>query len=450
MRVICSKCQFENQADPNASRVVCARCATIIDVAMGDNFSAGYGGSNNLPSGGATGNFGNPGSGNFGANYSSGYEQTIRPGAYPPAPTNRPQLPEGDVYATRIDDDFDDVLDIPRPNNQLQSYQYQDTNPAFDDVFSSPAGGYETMIDSRPADPYQQPNTFQQPNAYQQPNNFQPPNAYQQPNAHQANAYQQGNAYDAGPTFDQPNYGAQQQQDAEFMGWPVLPEDTTDPGIPPSSAFSKKSGLLKGALMLAAAAALLFVGYSWIFGGKKPVPKPLPVAIEENGGTDNVAVNNGGTTTPATGAAPVGPSGPSAPNGVKPVLIPPSVGVDPKATAKAGATILPPKPVNVVPPAPPVTKPPAVATAPASTTPNKGNITIQAGSYSDQGQATGRVSALKAASVDARVVTANIPGKGTWYRVQIGRFPSREAAASYANGLRGKGALPDFLVTPIN
>ena len=29
MRVICPKCQFENQAD--SSRVVCARCATIIE-----------------------------------------------------------------------------------------------------------------------------------------------------------------------------------------------------------------------------------------------------------------------------------------------------------------------------------------------------------------------------------------------------------------------------------
>ena len=97
-------------------------------------------------------------------------------------------------------------------------------------------------------------------------------------------------------------------------------------------------------------------------------------------------------------------------------------------------------------PAPPVTKPVA---APPSTTPNKGNITIQAGSYNDQGQANARVSALKAANVDARVVSANIPGKGTWYRVQIGRFPSREQAASYANGLRGKG-VTEFLVTPIN
>jgi cell division septation protein DedD len=429
MRVICPKCQFENQADQSASRVVCARCATIIDVGMGleSNYGGGYGNA----SSGATG-------GGFGGNYSGNYEQTIRPGAYPPAPVNRPQLPEGDVYATRIDDDFDDVLDIPRPNAQLQSYQYNDNSPAFDDVFSTP-GSYDTMVDSRqPAQPF--PSDNFQSNAYQQ-------NSYQQ------NAYQ-ANPYDNNPTFDSPNYGAP-QQDPEFMGWPVLPEDTTDPGIPPTSAFSKRGGLLKGALALVLFGALALFAYSWLGGGKTPKGKQPPAVVvegnEQGSDTAQTAVNIGGDK-PATGASNtvVGLSG-SAPTvnvpPVNPVVPPPSVA--PATGPKAGATVLPPvKEVIKTPPAEaPKLPAPAVAT---STTPNRGNITIQAGSYNDMAQANDRVAKLKAANETARVVTANIPGKGTWYRVQIGRFPSREQAASYATQLRAKNLVQEFLVTPAN
>jgi DedD protein len=82
-------------------------------------------------------------------------------------------------------------------------------------------------------------------------------------------------------------------------------------------------------------------------------------------------------------------------------------------------------------------------------TPNRGNITIQVGSFSDQAQANDRVNRLQAANVTARMVTANIPGKGTWYRVQVGKFVSREQATAYASQLRGRGLVQDFMVTPI-
>jgi cell division septation protein DedD len=422
MRVICPKCQFENQADQSASRVVCARCATIIDVGMGleSNYGANYGGGHGNASPGSTG-------GGFGGNYSGNYEQTIRPGAYPPAPASRPQLPEGDVYATRIDDDFDDVLDIPRPNTQLQSYQYNDNTPAFDDVFSTP-GSYETMVDSRqPAQPYQADNF--QGNPYQQ-------SSYQQ------NAYQ-ANPYDNNPTFDSPNYGAP-QQDPEFMGWPVLPEDTTDPGIPPTSAFSKRSSLLKGALALVLFGAVALFAYSWLGGGGKTT-KPKQVVVEgEQGGDATQTATNTGADKPTTVASNtvVGPSG-SAPTvnvpTVNPVVPPPSVA--PATGSKAGPTVLPPVKEAIKTPPP---------EAPTATTPNRGNITIQAGSYNDQAQANDRVAKLKAANETARIVPVNLPGKGMWYRVQIGRFASREQAASYANQLRAKNLVQEFLVTPVN
>jgi cell division protein FtsN len=110
-------------------------------------------------------------------------------------------------------------------------------------------------------------------------------------------------------------------------------------------------------------------------------------------------------------------------------------------------------------PIPPISAPPAGRTGPSQTpklttpslptTPNRGNLTIQIGSFKDQAEADGRAAKLKSQGVDARVVRADIPGKGTWYRVQVGGFASREEASSYGNQLRSKGLVQDFIVTTI-
>ena len=34
-----------------------------------------------------------------------------------------------------------------------------------------------------------------------------------------------------------------------------------------------------------------------------------------------------------------------------------------------------------------------------------------------------------AAGYDAHVVPADIPGRGRWYRIRVGHFPSRESAS---------------------
>ncbi|HEY6186950.1 MAG TPA: SPOR domain-containing protein [Pyrinomonadaceae bacterium] len=103
---------------------------------------------------------------------------------------------------------------------------------------------------------------------------------------------------------------------------------------------------------------------------------------------------------------------------------------------------------------PPATQPaPAVntPTAPAATTPvadqGTGNFTVQVGSYNNAAQADERVSRLRSGGVEARVVRAEIPHRGTWYRVQAGRFTSQMEAARYATELKGKGATDDFVVT---
>lgn len=112
----------------------------------------------------------------------------------------------------------------------------------------------------------------------------------------------------------------------------------------------------------------------------------------------------------------------------------PAPSVAPSAAPAAATQVAPP--VVVASPAP-------VAAASQGT----GNYTIQVGSYNSAAQAEERVSRLNASGIEARVVKAEIPRRGTWYRVQAGRFASHEEAARYGAQIKGKGATDDFIVT---
>ncbi len=76
-----------------------------------------------------------------------------------------------------------------------------------------------------------------------------------------------------------------------------------------------------------------------------------------------------------------------------------------------------------------------------------GSLTIQLGAYKSAGEAQQRVAKLKAAGVEGRVVKAEVPGKGVWYRVQSGRFTNESEASKHASELRAKGTVKDFIVT---
>ncbi len=103
------------------------------------------------------------------------------------------------------------------------------------------------------------------------------------------------------------------------------------------------------------------------------------------------------------------------------------------------------------------TPPPAAATAAPSVvappTPlaeqGVGNYTVQIGSYNNASQAEERAGQLSSSGVEARVVRAEVPRRGTWYRVHAGRFASREEAARFGAQLKGKGAADDFIITEV-
>jgi hypothetical protein len=56
---------------------------------------------------------------------------------------------------------------------------------------------------------------------------------------------------------------------------------------------------------------------------------------------------------------------------------------------------------------------------------------------------------LKSAGFEARSVEVEIPKRGTWYRVQSGRFVSRDEAERYGRQLRDRGVVSSFITTDV-
>jgi cell division septation protein DedD len=258
----------------------------------------------------------------------------------------------------------------------------------------------------------------------------------------------------AEPNFDNPSYGV--PPEPEFMGWPVLPEDSTDPGMPTTSGFAKKNSLFRTVLIVAAALGLLFIAYSLFspVGTRKLPPKPATDTETSSTATGSEQTKTDGSAKDDIAAV----TNPNKTAGDKPPAGPSGTETKPATALPKSEKVVPP--VTVVTPAPKVlqpenttvkkTEPPKTENAGVPPTPNRGGITLQVGSFNDRAQADERVSRLKAAGVDARIVSATIPNRGLWHRVQVGRFVSREQAAGYANQLRGRGLVQDFMVTPVN
>lgn len=81
----------------------------------------------------------------------------------------------------------------------------------------------------------------------------------------------------------------------------------------------------------------------------------------------------------------------------------------------------------------------SLATGMTSAYQGGGGYTLQVGSTNDEAAARAQVAQLKAAGHTAYYVRAEIPGKGTWYRIRVGRFGSPADAQRYSRTLGGKG-----------
>jgi uncharacterized repeat protein (TIGR01451 family) len=74
------------------------------------------------------------------------------------------------------------------------------------------------------------------------------------------------------------------------------------------------------------------------------------------------------------------------------------------------------------------------------------SFTVQIGSHKRLAEARRHAAYLKEFGIEARVVKAEVPGRGLWYRVQSGRFSTLDEAGNYGVKLKEKGALINFVI----
>lgn len=73
-------------------------------------------------------------------------------------------------------------------------------------------------------------------------------------------------------------------------------------------------------------------------------------------------------------------------------------------------------------------------------------FTLQVGAFKTETEANERVTVLKEAGLDAFYYGAKVPGKGTWYRVGIGKFETKETAEDMASKWRAEKTVPPYIV----
>lgn len=78
----------------------------------------------------------------------------------------------------------------------------------------------------------------------------------------------------------------------------------------------------------------------------------------------------------------------------------------------------------------------------------EGGYQLQVSSFRTQTEADQFATQLRARNHKAYVMEAHVPGRGTWFRVRIGPFPSQHAAAAYRSGFEGREHVVPFIVPP--
>ncbi len=432
MTVICPKCQYENRAD--TTQVVCARCATLIEVRTTQGATpVNDWGATDLSQRVTKPMSNSPGAASVSANGS-----------------------RRDPYATRLEPEADEVLDIPRVSNS--TYPVNEPGAIFEEVLSPSQG--VPKVSEFDAIPRLEP-VRTQPVENLNPYIPVPPAAlpiFQPPPVTPPPVPE--NSYSVPAEFAEfaPQNGAAEKG----VGWPMLPEDSPDAKSHADGPLFGSGDSSRGLLGRVLAVVLVFgvlCAAAWYFlaekflGREVAVNKP-PIAQPARSNPPTVSASKSAATAASTTPGTAKSSENTANTATQPAK---PAASDPTANKAPGTPDPNKKPApspTSVPAAAASGKPLPVPTGPSPTGPsgpsvsrNEGSLTVQVGSYKDQAEANQKAGSLKAAGVDARVIKADIPNKGTWYRVQAGRFTSREEAARYGSQLKARGSVKDVMVT---
>lgn len=84
---------------------------------------------------------------------------------------------------------------------------------------------------------------------------------------------------------------------------------------------------------------------------------------------------------------------------------------------------------------------------PPTETAADGSWTIQLSAYQDRAEADRFAAGLRDKGYAPYIVEAAIPGKGTWFRVRMGRFGSKDAASRYMDDFKRETAMNAIVTT---
>lgn len=471
MKVICHKCQYENQS--SSPQIFCARCATMIDVRNQ---------AEPLPDEMYRSEAPLPYAGRNGGSYDPPFPGTVQPASGLGAASGQRDNPipvvrevhnsaDGrarnagnggkvrgrDAYATRVGDDFGDLLEI-HTEGEGQSQAWTVSSVGESVVAGSPHPD--------PSHPDRRDTSARPETGWAAEAGF-----IDRPRRSDEGGGQSGLGYsEEGRTFSGgPGRAGRETRDfsgenhPNLTGWPVLTDnqdlsygdedDEDDQDSPTRQGIGMR-------VLLGAAVFAGLIGGAYFFLGdliskrKGQAESLVPTVAEVTSpaasptlSPGQVATAPNPTTANGDGTVASRPGGDYTPFGQRDQSLP--VDIPPMAGRVGTAESLRPAPTS------PVSEPAGGLTGagrderlPAPTIPAGGNWTIQVASFNDQGQAGDRAADLKAANLPARVARVDIPGKGTWYRIQIGGFESREEAIRYGGQLRSQGAIQDFIATP--
>lgn len=470
MLVRCPQCKYANQVEVDATkpRIVCARCATVISIEFLSSPSVPYASDradSDLP-------IPDPPVSEFSTSEFSTEEQLFSeslfmktpespldldsllespleaasPQPLTPVPSLEPlETPVLEVATPPVENqwDMDEVLDIPRANaateSQSDSLAVEDLL-ATDPIETAPLGDLTESIYAE-ASPVVESATVNG-DVWTEPlaNEVVTP----QTAAYSETPQTQYINGDYSELVQEPTAEPSNEQASVFAqdSYTRTPGATYVMATPDSG---NKGRLAKIFLATAVLFGLLGIGYfalsglikNWLGAEKTQTVTATPSA----GGT--------GSGTPATA-----PSG--APSlGTKPSPVPSGKNASPSPSASVASSAKPSPSASASPAAnqnaaaKPTATPATAQTGSSGHSPSsgEGSLALQVGAYKTPAEAQARVAKLKSSGVDARFVKAEVPGKGTWYRVQLGRFANDAEASKHAGELRAKGVVQDYIVT---
>jgi len=84
---------------------------------------------------------------------------------------------------------------------------------------------------------------------------------------------------------------------------------------------------------------------------------------------------------------------------------------------------------------------------PPEATASNGAFTLQLGASPNREDAERQASRLREKGYAPYIVTAEVPGKGTWYRVRMGSFPTKDAASRYLQDFKRETQAEAFVAS---